>query len=258
MTREEAKKVFLNRGFIDGIYNGDKWREACIVISKWLEQEPIAKNDLSSGLEKNSKKLENPTTKNDLSLIHTEGLDEEIRCTMCTNSMKSDRGCDGSCVVNKDMYKAVIDTIERRIQPTTKNDLGVDCISREQARNAIISHQYSNRFCEEHNIDHSINTSMALIALWDLPSVTPQEPQSFKWCTDCKEYDQEKHCCHRWSKVIRDTVEEMKQEQEPVLDKIRAEIEETYMNITYQENKDRKATWGLRKALQIIDKYKAE
>ena len=40
-----------------------------------------------------------------------------------------------------------------------------------------------------------------------------QEPKTFKWCTDCKEYDQEKHCCHRWSKVIRDTVEEMKQEQ---------------------------------------------
>jgi len=39
-----------------------------------------------------------------------------------------------------------------------------------------------------------------------------QEPQAYKWCTDCREYDQEKHCCHRWSKVIRDTVEEMKQE----------------------------------------------
>ena len=47
-------------------------------------------------------------------------------------------------------------------------------------------------------------------------------------------------------------------EQEPVLDKIRAEIEETYMNITYQENKGKKATWGLRKALEIIDKYTAE
>lgn len=66
-----------------------------------------------------------PTTKNDLALIHTEGLDEEIRCTMCTNYMKSDRGCDGSCVVDKNMYKAVIDAIEKRIQPTTKNDLGV-------------------------------------------------------------------------------------------------------------------------------------
>lgn len=39
-----------------------------------------------------------------------------------------------------------------------------------------------------------------------------QEPQVFKWCTDCREYDQEKHCCHRWSRVIRDTVAEMKQE----------------------------------------------
>lgn len=54
-----------------------------------------------------------------------------------------------------------------------------------------------------------------------------QEPQTFKWCTNCKEYDQEKHCCHRWSNVIRDTVEEMKQEyiEREVLDEVRAEIE---------------------------------
>lgn len=43
MTFEEAKKVFINRGFIevDGgtIFDGDKWREACYVISQWLEQE---------------------------------------------------------------------------------------------------------------------------------------------------------------------------------------------------------------------------
>ncbi len=41
MSREEAKEIFLNRGFFDGVYDGDKWREACIVISEWLEQEPI-------------------------------------------------------------------------------------------------------------------------------------------------------------------------------------------------------------------------
>ena len=40
-------------------------------------------------------------------------------------------------------------------------------------------------------------------------------------CDTCKEYDQENHCCHRWSKVIRNTVEEMKQGNErEVLDKI--------------------------------------
>lgn len=44
MTIEEAKEVFLNRGYIQvkggRIYDGDKWRESVFVISKWLEQEP--------------------------------------------------------------------------------------------------------------------------------------------------------------------------------------------------------------------------
>ena len=40
----------------------------------------------------------------------------------------------------------------------------------------------------------------------EIPSA---ESESFEWCTDCKEYDQEAHCCHRWSKMIRKTVEEM-------------------------------------------------
>ena len=35
--------------------------------------------------------------------------------------------------------------------------------------------------------------------------------ESFEWCTDCKEYDQEQHCCHRYSKVIRQAFEEMKE-----------------------------------------------
>lgn len=44
MTREEAKTVFLNRGYVEveggTIYDSDKWRESCRVISEWLEQEP--------------------------------------------------------------------------------------------------------------------------------------------------------------------------------------------------------------------------
>ena len=30
--------------------------------------------------------------------------------------------------------------------------------------------------------------------------------EKFDFCDDCKEYDHEKHCCHRWSKVIRETL----------------------------------------------------
>lgn len=43
-----------------------------------------------------------------------------------------------------------------------------------------------------------------------IKSLPSAEEESFEWCTDCKEYDQESHCCHRFTKVIRQTVEEMK------------------------------------------------
>lgn len=34
--------------------------------------------------------------------------------------------------------------------------------------------------------------------------------ETFDWCTGCKEYDSEAHCCHRWSKCINETVNEIK------------------------------------------------
>ena len=39
-----------------------------------------------------------------------------------------------------------------------------------------------------------------------------RQEQTFEWCHDCKEYDQEAHCCHRWSKVIRTTITDIKTE----------------------------------------------
>lgn len=47
--------------------------------------------------------------------IETEGLDEEIRCTMCTNPMRSDRGCDGSCQYDEKLYKQIMSIIKDRI-----------------------------------------------------------------------------------------------------------------------------------------------
>ena len=46
--------------------------------------------------------------------------------------------------------------------------------------------------------------------LRQLPSA---ESESFEWCTDCKEYDQEKHCCPRWNKVIKNTLVEVERER---------------------------------------------
>lgn len=51
----------------------------------------------------------------------------------------------------------------------------------------------------------------AMQIIHDMPSAEPEQKLD-ECCTDCKEYDQEKHCCHRWNRVIRTTVEEMKQQ----------------------------------------------
>lgn len=32
-----------------------------------------------------------------------------------------------------------------------------------------------------------------------------------EWCTDCKEYDSEHHCCSRFNRVIRNTIDELKE-----------------------------------------------
>ena len=33
-----------------------------------------------------------------------------------------------------------------------------------------------------------------------------------EWCTDCKEYDKEKHCCPRWNRVIREALKDAQPE----------------------------------------------
>lgn len=61
-------------------------------------------------------------------------------------------------------------------------------------------------------VRNALNDDMEIAKAYDMAiKALEQEPQTFKWCAGCREYDQEKHCCHRWSKVIRNTVEEMKQ-----------------------------------------------
>lgn len=59
--------------------------------------------------------------------------------------------------------------------------------------------------------------------LYTMPSAQSEE---FEWCHDCKEYDQAQHCCHRWTKVIRQTVAEIKAKQ-PDFDTV-AEIDKAH------------------------------
>ena len=83
-------------------------------------------------------------------------------------------------------------------------------ISREKAIEVLERAKQNIR----HNIERAIGRAICEIldevenGIKQLPSA---EEESFEWCDGCKEYDQEQqHCCHRYSKVIRQAFEEMK------------------------------------------------
>lgn len=54
------------------------------------------------------------------------------------------------------------------------------------------------------------------------------------WCHDCKEYDNDRHCCPRWKRVIRNTVEEIKAEHRwiPVTERLPEDDEEVIVSCT--------------------------
>jgi hypothetical protein len=82
--------------------------------------------------------------------------------------------------VNQDLTK---NKPENPTSSTTKNDLGVDCISREQAQTEIEVNAYRYTLAKERGgigqvewSDQLIKVSDAVDIIRKLPSVTPQEP----------------------------------------------------------------------------------
>ena len=49
--------------------------------------------------------------------IVVEGLDVQIRCAMCENSMHTDRGCDGDCKYDEELYERIMQILDERIKP---------------------------------------------------------------------------------------------------------------------------------------------
>lgn len=90
-----------------------------------------------------------------------------------------------------------------------------DTISRQAVIDAILAMTGNSSVRElyEHVQEHGLSemwsggVSAVIDTIIAVPSAQPQRTD--EWCTDCAEYDHEKHCCPRWNSVIRNTVEEL-------------------------------------------------
>lgn len=82
-----------------------------------------------------------------------------------------------------------------------------DMISRQAALDAFGLSEKTRKY----GGDHSGYETRMLYEIQDvlegLPSAVPEYKMD-EWCTDCQEYDQEKHCCPRFNRVIRDALKE--------------------------------------------------
>ena len=83
-----------------------------------------------------------------------------------------------------------------------------------------------------------------------------QQGEDNEWCLDCKEYDKEQHCCHRFTKVIRQAVEDHRrewQEQQrwiPVTERL---PEDEYVLISQKPTKLSGSKWCVGIGIRIAD-----
>ena len=113
----------------------------------------------------------------------------EVDSCFCKHGAYKD--CHSGC-----KYREALDAAVKALEqePTTKNDLGVDCISRAEAKAAI-----RDKFKD---LPSRVEINTILNAL---PSVTPQEPKTGHWndipkykdmawqCSECKHFTTMKH-----------------------------------------------------------------
>lgn len=98
-----------------------------------------------------------------------------------------------------------------------------DCINR-QAAIELLCRALHYAYSEDYAVTLALNLPSAqpeTCSYWDResnlcalhrPSAQPERHYD-EWCTDCKECDQEKHCCPRWNHVIRTTLQEVQEER---------------------------------------------
>lgn len=80
-----------------------------------------------------------------------------------------------------------------------------DTISRKAVMESLTK-EYNRRFQEG-----GLKLAWIEKAVNETPAAQPPL-EEFEWCTGCKEYDSEKHCCPRFNYVIRTTIDDVRKE----------------------------------------------
>ena len=115
-------------------------------------------------------------------------------------------------------HEQLREAVDAAVEALKAQDAAGDTIIRQTAIDALAEEMPTPYTLDgSHPADEGIFMAQEIYAdciqtLKELPSAQP-EYKTDEWCTDCKEYDQEKHCCPRWNRVIRNTLKDAQSEQ---------------------------------------------
>ena len=85
-------------------------------------------------------------------VINTEGLDEQIRCEMCRNPMRTDRGCDGNCKYDEKLYERIMQILDERIKPLPSAQ--PESLTDKEQRIFLAAMGREEKVCEEVDRNH--------------------------------------------------------------------------------------------------------
>ena len=107
-------------------------------------------------------------------------------------------------IMTEEKFNDYIQTLNKTMdwleqEPTTKNDLGVDCISRTRAIERLKLNFPISQGADNSRDRHRYMQALAdLQAIKELPPVTPQEPKTGHWIDDTKYGGTECSECGKW------------------------------------------------------------
>ena len=116
----------------------------------------------------------------DIILINTNGLSEGIRCSLCKNPIKSDRGCDGNCNVNEEDVSHIMEVVDKcKVIDFTEEEFSEIKSALEYLHDADLCEYGENNT----NCRYSYKSEVLLLFLSSLQknSLFLNYPQIMKW-----------------------------------------------------------------------------
>ena len=121
-----------------------------------------------------------------------------------TNDMTAEEIADKALKAAKDSMKRIVRELPSA-QPERLTDDDFETIR-------IHLSAYKERLCNQHRWKEAEEYQRIIDRFMSFASAQP-EYKLDEWCTDCTEYDNEKHCCPRFNRVIRSAIEDSKLKQ---------------------------------------------